>query len=61
MSARVCGLGEVSRELRAVVAERVLDGHRQHGLRQVEGMGRPETSVARYRQGEADPGALVLR
>ncbi len=57
---RLGGLGELSRELRAIIMKGVLDPHRQYRLGESKGLGGPETPVARYRQGEANTGALVL-
>ena len=57
---RLGGLGELSRELRAIIMKGVLDTHRQYRLGEIKGLGCPETPVARYREGEANTGALVL-
>ena len=56
---RLGGLGELSRELRAIIMKCVLDTHRQYRLREIKGLGCPQTPVARYREGEANTGALV--
>ena len=43
-----------------VVEGGVLDTHRQYRLGEINGPGCPETPVARYREGKANTGALVL-